>query len=1655
MASETLVNASSASASSASVSSASVSSDGTAPAALAILARLSQDLAGPDLTVVGAAHRVTASLLALPGAVEVRVLRLPGHLEVSRAGAAPAVQGGLGPVRLAATVRADQRPWGTLDVALAAGIRTTLPGLGEAVTLAADLLARALGDIASRMTARPDVAVRAMREAIGARLSVGMTLTEALHGEASALMALVDADALLVESLGDRLFVGCALDEAEALLGACRRSAGVRDQEPGCSDATAGLPDVVDLSDDVWAATAVLPLGDIFGDVLILARRAAPPVSDLGSASGGEAVVTPFTETQWRVLRCLHRFLEERFAVEQVRRRGPLGRFLATVSRTFLTESVSHATADALRMVCESIGAEQAAVIQAADPRDGRRDWRLVQSWSGQDARALGPACARESCSACSAFHAHLEHAGLLRVSRVEDVSDFLDRLPACAWLTCASSVLILPLRDRGQTVGVVTFVTHRQTRRWTDWDVQWASLAAEIIGHALSRHRVEAERAASEDRFRALFQQSREPLLLLDQNAVVLDTNRAAEDLTGIRARGLASRPAEPGGAAGAKPFQREAILAGLSRLDRGRLGVAETIHTRPDGVVVPLELTMQRFEHAGGVHFLVAAEDISARKAAEEAARERAARDELMIQIAKRFVREPLDRAIWTAFSEVGTFLNRDAFIMQEPGDPGGMLQTRLVWRAAPGLGACATKLARLPKARLGLEVGRPWRWSERDEGGASKEGARCNNAGPHGVAVLAVPVIVEDAAVSQIVLADCSGRKRGWTDADSRLLAFLAEMYASALTRARDRSARALSEKRLEAFASNLPGIVWRRVRTRDGTLSYPYVSPGLAKFARLPEGDGRRNADGVAGIVHPDDRAMFHRSVEQAAAAHEDWSLEYRVLCGDGHQKWVHSRGKVHDLPDGAVAWDGLTLDISDLKRSEQALRESETRFRTAFDQAAEGMALIGPDGRWQRVNQSLTTLLDVSAEDMVGTPVIRWVMEEDRKVVMALRRRVALEPTSLLETRVRARRVDGTTPWIHAKVAPVFDEDGGVLYWLAHVQDVSAQKATQDLLVAARDQAEATARAKSDFLAMMSHEIRTPLAGMIGLAQLLQRGNLPVVQSRRAGRIESAGRLLLGMLDDILTLSKAESGALGTANGPFSPASVVSEVLGLLSAHADGKGLKLQMDLAPDLPCRVVGPEALVRLVLFNLGGNAVKFTDRGRVVLRARFEAAGTAGETPTLLFEVEDTGAGIDPADRVRLFAPFAQGRDSMTSGKTRAGVGLGLAICRRMVAAMNGALDVDSEPGVGSRFWFRCPLVAGEASLEHDLTGTGGLGTTLAGTEPTDRVPTLAGLDVLVVDDDSIHCEVLTEMLATLGCRPRGFASGPALLEAASRGLAAPPSLILMDLNMPELDGDETAQCLRGLGHGWAETPVLAVTAGTAGWSAGECGGLMTPSNPQHEALKDSGFEGCLCKPVDLATLRLALSRYARRDADAGPGAWSEGSGDLPSASTEPTGATGQGGTLVASPTTDVPTIPTDPVLDQALWNRRLALLGAARMADRLADLDDIMRPLCAWAEHPTAEAAATMAALAHRVRGAAATLGAGRLADHAGRLEHAILETPTVAFLSSASPPVRLVRAGTAFLAAWREARAAFRAGLAAEETGADDQGSPTVTTSAVKM
>jgi signal transduction histidine kinase/ActR/RegA family two-component response regulator len=391
-------------------------------------------------------------------------------------------------------------------------------------------------------------------------------------------------------------------------------------------------------------------------------------------------------------------------------------------------------------------------------------------------------------------------------------------------------------------------------------------------------------------------------------------------------------------------------------------------------------------------------------------------------------------------------------------------------------------------------------------------------------------------------------------------------------------------------------------------------------------------------------------------------------------------------------------------------------------------------------------------------------------------------------------------------------------------------EIERRRLVESELRAASERAAAASHAKSEFLANMSHEIRTPMNGIIGMLRIVCDTPLSQLQRDQIETAATSADTLLELLNDILDFSKIEAGRLELEHIALSVTSVTRSVTDLLRPRAQGKGLEFVVELDPNLPVGVMGDPTRLRQVLFNLLGNAIKFTEKGRVMLRITTDA--NEANSATLTFAVIDSGIGIDAATQQRIFSPFTQADSSMS--RRFGGTGLGLAISQKLVEAMGSKLVVRSEPGQGAVFEFtvRFPKAA-------PSPGSGS-----AGAEPRFVAPKLQGR-VLVVEDDRVNQRVIGHFLKQMGLQTGLAEDGLAAVDLA---LQEPWDAILMDCHLPGLDGLEATRRIRAR-HGNPKLPILALTANV--------------SKEDRAACLAAGMNEFLTKPVRVELLAAALQR------------------------------------------------------------------------------------------------------------------------------------------------------------------------------------------------
>ncbi|MDZ4370006.1 MAG: ATP-binding protein [Phenylobacterium sp.] len=507
-----------------------------------------------------------------------------------------------------------------------------------------------------------------------------------------------------------------------------------------------------------------------------------------------------------------------------------------------------------------------------------------------------------------------------------------------------------------------------------------------------------------------------------------------------------------------------------------------------------------------------------------------------------------------------------------------------------------------------------------------------------------------------------------------------------------------------------------------------------------------------------------------------------------------------------------------------------LGESEARYRQLAERSPDIIIRYDLDGTLEYLSPAASRYAADPA-DLIGRNVREFLdpSELDRNADF-LDNLVHGRPLPPAEQSIwRTWTPDGALIFLEGATSPISDDDGRYVGAMAVLRDVTARVALEEELRRKSAEAEAATVAKSQFLANMSHEIRTPLTGVIGFARLLRSiPGLPVEAERYASRIHTSADALLAVVNDVLDFSKLEADQVQLDPHPLELREFVEEVADLVRDQAEAKGLAIALDLADDLPACITADGARLRQILLNLLTNAVKFTADGGVTI-----VAGRSSDGASLRIAVRDTGAGVPPEVAGRLFQRFSQVDGSST--RQHGGTGLGLAISKGLVEIMGGEIGMESAPGSGSTFWFSIPIVESEPSARPTLTAA---------------APDI-GLDaisVLMVDDVAVNRELVIAMLAPFDVTIVEAASGAEAVQAA---LQTAFDLILMDLQMPGMDGLAATAAIRANCDLNRTTPIVALSADIL---------------PDHvQACLAAGMNDHIGKPIDAGELLGAIGRWS----------------------------------------------------------------------------------------------------------------------------------------------------------------------------------------------
>ena len=542
---------------------------------------------------------------------------------------------------------------------------------------------------------------------------------------------------------------------------------------------------------------------------------------------------------------------------------------------------------------------------------------------------------------------------------------------------------------------------------------------------------------------------------------------------------------------------------------------------------------------------------------------------------------------------------------------------------------------------------------------------------------------------------------------------------------------------------------------------------------------------------------------------------------------------------------------IAHDITDIVRAQERVAESERRLQEVMAATREGVwdwqistGQVKHNAQWY----GILGFADGEISDSI-TDFSQRIHPEDKPLVWEKIQAVLTGTSEDYYSEHRMLKKDGTVIWVldRGRIAER-DGEGRPLRLVGAYAEITERKRDQAALEQALEVAQSATRAKSEFLATMSHEIRTPMNGVLGMAQLLLSPDVSEQDRREFTQtILNSGQTLLALLNDILDLSKVESGRVDLLRAPFEPWELIADTVAIFAEPAHSKGVKVEAvwQGAPGL--RYWGDPVRLRQMLSNFLSNAIKFTEQGSISLEAR--EIGRCDQNVTLEFSVTDTGIGISPDKHSLLFQPFSQA-DSSTTRKY-GGTGLGLSIVRSLARCMGGDVGLESEAGKGSRFWFRIQA----DMLDEPLAPPHA---TQVRRQDEQKTGALLGR-VLVVEDNVVNRKVIGVMLAKLGLQADFAEDGQTAVNTILAG--ANPDLVLMDIQMPVMDGLEATVRIRQ----WekdtdqARRIIVALTAGAFGEDRQRC--------------IDADMDDFLAKPVNFNELVQTLRKWLRQGEESAP--------------------------------------------------------------------------------------------------------------------------------------------------------------------------------------
>lgn len=584
----------------------------------------------------------------------------------------------------------------------------------------------------------------------------------------------------------------------------------------------------------------------------------------------------------------------------------------------------------------------------------------------------------------------------------------------------------------------------------------------------------------------------------------------------------------------------------------------------------------------------------------------------------------------------------------------------------------------------------------------------------------------------------------------------------------------------------------------------------------------------NFDAILASIDSRDQQAVKEAVEEYLSSQWPLNVTFSTMSEEGHKLWLNMTGFADWKDDKPVRLYGTLMDVTENFSMRQQLKHREAFIEQLIDALPISIYVKDSLGCYKFFNKYAETLSGKMKSQVIGrTDFEIFPPEEAFKRHQHDQNILQQGSLQLLE---RSYDVEDKDIWVLVGSTPmqVRQSSGQLENWLLNFAlDISERKHMEEDLKKERNKAEQAAKAKTDFLSVMSHEIRTPLNSVIGNAGLLLSEDLAEDIAKPIEMIKRSGEHLLYLINDILDFNRLEAGKVELEKSPFRLRQQVDTIMEMSMTNAKLKKLQLVSDIAESLAEFYIGDEGRLRQILLNLVSNAIKFTEQGSVTIHVENLEQGVR-------FEVVDTGIGIAESAIPKLFSEFSQA-DSSTSRKF-GGSGLGLSICKKLVEAMGGTIGVNSQLNSGTTFWFELPLLpASDKTVANKQ-------------ELVEEVAPDRALKVLVAEDNAANQFLIRAILEKFGHQVKVVENGLLAYESVQQD---DYDLVLMDMQMPEMDGLQSTQNIRMLGGSIANIPIIALTANT--------------HESDYEAVMAAGMNDFITKPIHLPTLQKILAKWS----------------------------------------------------------------------------------------------------------------------------------------------------------------------------------------------